>query len=90
MDRIPTADLCDANEVSLADGSLRVVPPVFSSYSAVSAFAGPVTTIRCFEDNALVRSTLEQAGEGRVLVVDGGGSTRCALVGGPRRMNANA
>ena len=82
MDRIPTADLCDANEASLADGSLRVVPPVFIDYSAVEAFSGPVATVRCFEDNGLVRAALEEAGKGRVLVVDGGGSTRCALVGG--------
>lgn len=45
------------------------------------AFCGPIATVRCFEDNTLVRSCLEEAGEGRVLVVDGGESWRCALVG---------
>lgn len=82
MPSVPTADLCDANEASLAAGTLRVVAPVFSDFGGVAAFAGPVSTIRCFEDNGLVRAALEEPGKGRVLVVDGGGSTRCALVGG--------
>ena len=72
-----TADLCDAypNEVEIAE-------PVFREYGSLTQFAGPIETIRVFEDNAMVRSTLEQDGKGRVLVVDGGGSLRCALVGG--------
>lgn len=78
----PTTDLCDANEALLADGSLRVLAPLFKSYGAVPAFAGPVATLRCFEDNSLVRTALEEPGKGRVLVVDGGGSQRCALLGG--------
>ncbi len=77
----PTADLCDANEALLAAGTLRVVPPVLRSFGAHPAFAGPVSTVRCFEDNGLVRAALEEAGQGRVLVVDAGGSLRCALVG---------
>ena len=77
-----TTDLCDANEDLLADGSLRVLAPLFRSWGARAAFAGPVSTLRCFEDNSLVRTALEEPGEGRVLVVDGGGSLRCALLGG--------
>ncbi|GAA4410907.1 ribonuclease E activity regulator RraA [Quisquiliibacterium transsilvanicum] len=77
-----TTDLCDANENLLADGSLRVLAPLFQSWGAKPAFAGPVSTLRCFEDNSLVRTALEEPGEGRVLVVDGGGSLRCALLGG--------
>lgn len=73
---IQTADLCDANE-----GKIRVVHPMFRSFGGVPAFGGPITTLKVFEDNSLVRSTLETAGNGRVLVVDGGGSLRCALVG---------
>jgi regulator of ribonuclease activity A len=46
-----------------------------------AAFSGRIATVRCFEDNVLVRRTLEDPGEGRVLVVDGGGSLRCALLG---------
>jgi regulator of ribonuclease activity A len=47
----------------------------------VTRFAGPVATLKVFEDNSLVRSALAEPGAGRVLVVDGGGSLRCALVG---------
>jgi regulator of ribonuclease activity A len=74
-----TCDLCDAHERNPA---LRVLPPVFRAFGGAAAFHGPVATLQCFEDNALVRATLEQPGEGRVLVIDGGGSLRCALVGG--------
>ena len=77
-----TTDLCDANEQLLADGSLRVLAPLFRSWGGRAAFAGPVSTLRCFEDNSLVRTALEEPGRGRVLVVDGGGSLRCALLGG--------
>jgi regulator of ribonuclease activity A len=77
-----TCDLCDDHEEQLANGSLRVLPPVFHSFGKVSSFAGPARTIKVFEDNALVRSTLETPGENKVLVVDGGGSLRSALVGG--------
>lgn len=71
-----TTDLCDAH------ADLQVCAPIFHDYGGASAFHGPVATLKVFEDNALVRSTLEQPGAGRVLVVDGGGSLRCALVGG--------
>ena len=71
-----TADLCDAH-----DKAVRVVAPMFNSYGGKPAFCGPITTLKLFEDNALVRSTLETAGNGRVLVIDGGGSMRCAMVG---------
>lgn len=73
---IQTADLCDANE-----GRVRVVAPMFSSYGARRAFGGRIATLKVFEDNSLVRAALEQPGNGQVLVVDGGGSMRCALVG---------
>lgn len=73
---IQTTDLCDANE-----DKVSVVSPMFRSFGGRSAFGGPITTLKLFEDNALVRKTLETAGEGRVLVIDGGGSMRCALVG---------
>ena len=75
-------DLCDANEDKLADGSLAVLPPVFTHFGQRRRFCGPAVTLKVFEDNVLVRAALEQAGAGRVLVVDGGGSLRCALVGG--------
>ena len=74
-----TCDLCDAQRVNPA---LRVLPPVFRSFGGVASFCGTVVTLQCFEDNSLVRSALEEPGAGRVLVVDGGASMRCALVGG--------
>jgi regulator of ribonuclease activity A len=77
-----TCDLCDAHEDQLANGSVRVLPPGFHSFGKVSSFAGAARTLKVFEDNALVRSTLETPGENKVLVVDGGGSLRSALVGG--------
>lgn len=77
-----TCDLCDNNEDKLADGSLTVLPPVFHPFGKRIAFAGPAATLKVFEDNVLVRTALEAPGAGRVLVVDGGGSLRCALVGG--------
>jgi regulator of ribonuclease activity A len=72
-----TADLCD----EMGDG-VRVAEPVFRDYGAVRSFSGEIDTLRIFEDNALVRSTLETPGRGRVLVIDGGGSVRTALLGG--------
>ncbi len=77
-----TTDLCDANEDRLADGSLRVLTPGLLHFGKRAAFSGPAATLKVFEDNSLVRAALETPGAGRVLVVDGGGSMRCALVGG--------
>jgi regulator of ribonuclease activity A len=61
---------------------LAVLPPVFIALGKRQAFDGPARTVKVHEDNVLVRSTLETAGNGQVLVIDGGGSLRCALVGG--------
>lgn len=71
-----TADLCDRHE-----DKLRVVEPMFASYGGKPAFHGPIATLKLFEDNSLVRKAVESPGEGRVLVIDGGGSLRRALVG---------
>ena len=73
---IQTADLCDAH-----DDKIEVVSPMFRSYGGRSAFGGPISTLKIFEDNSFVRKAVESAGEGRVLVIDGGASMRCALVG---------
>lgn len=72
-----TTDLCDAHP-----NDVRIVDPMFRDFGGVRAFGGPITTLQLFEDNSLVRELLEQPGQGRVLVVDGGGSLRCALLGG--------
>jgi regulator of ribonuclease activity A len=74
--KFSTADLCDAHP------ELQVAEPLFADFGALDAFAGPVATLKVYEDNAMVRSALEEPGAGRVLVIDGGGSLRCALVGG--------
>ena len=80
-DVFATCDLCDVHK-SDSTGSFRVLPPVFRSYGGAARFSGQVVTIRCFEDNVLVKQELDSPGLGRVLVVDGGASLRRALVGG--------
>ena len=82
MINFATADMCDDHPQLLEDGRLAVLPPVFLHFGQHTKFAGPVTTLKVFEDNALVRATLETQGNGSVLVIDGGGSLRRALVGG--------
>ncbi|AKU94629.1 Ribonuclease E inhibitor RraA [Labilithrix luteola] len=72
-----TADLCDAHS-----DTVRVLAPILRDFGKKREFAGPAVTLEVFEDNALVRAKLETPGQGRVLVIDGGGSLRRALVGG--------
>lgn len=76
-----TADLLDNNESALRDGRVEVVAPIFQSYGGRPSFSGRIATLKLFEDNSLVREALGEAGAGKVLVIDGGGSLRCALVG---------
>lgn len=72
-----TTDLCDNNAELV-----RVAAPIgFKDYGGKKNFFGKIQTVKCFEDNSFVRNALEQNGEGKVLVVDGGGSLRCALLG---------
>ena len=71
-----TADLYDSH----AD-LLQVAAPLFQDFGGAESFEGIIATVKVFEDNTLVRSMLEGDGEGKVLVIDGGGSLRCALVG---------
>lgn len=71
-----TADLCDKHI-----DKLQVAEPIFIDFGAQACFEGEIHTLKVFEDNSLVRSALEKDGTGKVLVVDGGGSFRCALVG---------
>ncbi len=73
---IATADLYDEY-----GDTLQIATPMFNDYGGQMSFYGPVSTVKVFEDNSMVRAALEQAGSGRVLVVDGGGSLRCALLG---------
>lgn len=76
-----TCDFCDVHKGDTS-GAFRVLPPVFQSFGGVPFFYGLVTTVKCHEDNTLVKAAVDSAGEGRVLVVDGAGSLRRALVGG--------
>lgn len=71
-----TADLSDDHS-----DSLKVPADIFQSYGAKTAFHGEVVTVKVFEDNVLVKAQLETDGRGKVLVVDGGGSLRHALLG---------
>lgn len=72
----PTADVYD----EFGD-LLRVAAPIFRDFGGRTSFEGIVVTLKVHEDNQLVRDALEEAGDGQVLVIDGGGSLRCALVG---------
>jgi len=81
--------LCDVHKGDVT-GEFRVLAPVFRDFGSVKKFAGPVETVKCFEDNTLVKAAVDSSGvldtpQGRfakVLVVDGGGSLRRALLGG--------
>jgi regulator of ribonuclease activity A len=78
----PTTDLCDAHEMRFDTGELQVLAPGLLSFGARERFHGTASTIRLFEDNSLLAQAVREAGDGRVLVVDAGGSTRCAVLGG--------
>lgn len=76
-----TPDLLDDNEALSRNGGIRVVAPMFQCYGARPSFSGQIVTLKLFEDNSLVREAFAEDGKGKVLVIDGGGSMRCALVG---------
>ena len=73
-----TADLLDEH---YDDGGIQVCQPILSDFGGNKRFYGPISTISCFEDNSRVREAVSEPGEGRVLVVDGAGSSACALLG---------
>lgn len=73
---VPTADLVDQHEATISSCDLQL-----RQYGGRPAFHGTIRTVRCFEDNALLRSILSTDGNGDVLVVDGGGSLHVALLG---------
>ena len=78
--RFSTCDFCDSHKND-DSGNFRVLPPMFRDFGGRVQFCGQVSTIQCHEDNTLVKAALDSPGEGRVLVVDGGGSLRRALLG---------
>ncbi len=73
---ISTSDLSDSNPQFV-----NVVEPLFNNYGGRKSFHGEIVTVKCFEDNSLVKQTAETDGKGKVMVVDGGGSLRRALLG---------
>jgi regulator of ribonuclease activity A len=74
--KLATADLSDAHPEA------QIAESLFGNFGGETTFAGRVVTVKVFEDNTTVRTLLEEPGDGRVLVIDGGASRRCALVGG--------
>lgn len=82
-DTVPaTTDLLDAHEAELESGRLRVLQPGLLSLGRRKSFCGTVVTLKLFEDNSLLAELVKQPGEGRVIVVDAGGSLRCGVFGG--------
>jgi regulator of ribonuclease activity A len=71
-----TCDLCDDHP-----DDVRVCEPMFGSFGGREAFGGEIVTVKCHEDNSRVKELLATPGKSKVLVVDGGGSMRCALMG---------
>ena len=71
-----TADLYDKY-----GDDLKVALPIFKDYGAKRIFHGPISTVKAYEDNSLVRTALEEPGEDRILIVDGDESLRCAMLG---------
>ena len=63
-----TSELCD-----LFTDSVDVVEPIFASYGGRISFGGEITTIKCYEDKGLIDRVLAENGEGKVLLIDGGG-----------------
>lgn len=70
-----TPDLCDAYP------DVAVVEPIFANFGGRDSFGGQIVTVKCFEDNSVVKAQVEQPGKGKVMVVDGGGSLRRAMLG---------
>mmetsp|Transcript_65901 Transcript_65901/g.162221 ORF Transcript_65901/g.162221 Transcript_65901/m.162221 type:complete len:194 (+) Transcript_65901:59-640(+) len=83
----PTPDLCDKANLDVSklatESKIKIVDPAmnFKNFGGKIAFHGPVSTIKAYESNPTVRKAFEEPGEGRVLVVDAGGSLRCAMLG---------
>lgn len=70
-----TSELCD----TYAD-MIDVVEPMFTNFGGVPSFGGQLVTVKCFEDNGLIQDLVQQNGLGKVLLIDGGGSLRRALI----------
>lgn len=73
--RVDTSEICD-----IYSDQVDVVEPIFSSFGGASSYFGQITTVKCFESNGLIAEVLEEDGRGKVLLVDGGGAVRRALI----------
>ncbi|UOQ92346.1 ribonuclease E activity regulator RraA [Halobacillus shinanisalinarum] len=73
---VQTADICDIHREKV-----QVADSVFKLFGKVKSFSGPIHTVKVYEDNVLVKKALQSIPEGSILVVDGGGSRKCALLG---------
>lgn len=74
-----TADLCDKHS---SEANFQIAEPIFKIFGTKHCFSGQISTVKVFEDNVLVRQQLTTKVSQRILVIDGGGSHRCALLGG--------
>lgn len=79
---LSTGDLLDAHEAGIESGTVRVLQPGLLALGRARAFAGEVVTLKLFEDNSLLAELVKTPGDGRVIVVDAGGSLRCGVFGG--------
>jgi len=79
--KISTPDLCDTYEEQIAAGKVCILDAVFNNYGGIDNFHGEAVTIKCFEDNSIVKQLVATSGNGRVIVMDGGGSLRRAILG---------
>ena len=86
MTTIVTPDICDAHP------SVHVVDPMFNNYGGRPAFGGEIVTVKCFEDNSVVKEQVSNPGKGKVMVVDGGGSNGqpCWGICSPKRLPRTA
>ena len=73
-----TANLCDSHSL---DTDFQIAEPIFKAFGSSPCFSGQISTVKVFEDNVLIRQILEKKVSQRILVIDGGGSHRCALLG---------
>lgn len=78
----PTTDLCGQHEGLFENGELQALAPGLLAFGKPVRFHGQARTIKLFEDNSLLAQVVKEPGKGKVLVVDAGGSTRCAVLGG--------
>ena len=77
-----TADICDEND------DIQIAEPIFKSYGGNKKFYGKIRTVTAIEDNSFVKNLIEEKVDGDVMVIDGKGSTKCALLGDNLAMKA--